>query len=196
MTVCSDLQTDWAQWHRCPARPAKEGRAAKLPRSKWDEADINLPAPRPLWGMPVMDDLHLWQASFPRSCPLRTYPYNGIRRSVMESCAAAPVISCFTDQSLFRCSEMSPAAAWEPRVWLQLFNVKYQIHSSDSEFGRREEPLVLPCAGCCVCDLFSASAEIVLLCSTVSVAPSLTQICSAPFNSRFYTGFLSLTRSV
>lgn len=183
-TVCSDLQSDWVPWHRCPARPADEDREAKLPRSKWDEADINPPPPHPLGGTPVMDDLCLQQASFPRSRPLRTYPYNGIRRSVKETCAAAPVISCFTDQSLFRClwgsSEMSPAAAWEPRVWLQLFSVKYQIHLSDSGFGRREEPLVLPRDGCCVYDLFSASAAIVLLRYTVSVAPSVTQICSAP----------------
>lgn len=91
---------------------------------------------------------------------------------------------------------MSPAAAGEPRVWLQLFNVKYHIHLSESGFGRREEPLLLLCDGSCVCDLSSASAEIVLLCCTVSVAPCLTQICSALFNSRFYTGFLSLIRSV
>lgn len=113
----------------------------------------------------------------------------------METGAAAPVISCFTDQSLFRClrgsSEMSAAAAWDSTVWLQPFNVKYQIHLSESGFGRREEPLVPSCDGCCVYDLFSAPAEIVLQRYTVSVAPSVTQICSAPFNSRFHTGFLS-----
>lgn len=63
---------------------------------------------------------------------------------------------------------------------LQLFNVKYQIHSSDSGFRRREEPLVPPSDGCCVCDLFSASAQIQLRSSAASAAPSVTQICSAP----------------
>lgn len=74
---------------------------------------------------------------------------------------------------------MSAAAAWEPRVRLQLFTVKYQLHLSDCGFGRREQPLAPPCDGCCVCDLFGASAVIVLLCYTVSAAPSVTQICAA-----------------
>lgn len=129
-----------------------------------------------------MDDLCLRQASLPRSRPLRTYPYNRIRRSVMETCAAAPIISCLTDQSLFRClyasREMSAAAASELPVWPQLFSVRPQIHLSGCGFGRPDEPLVLPCDGCCACDLYSASAE-----DGYAEAPSVTQICS-----RFYTG--------
>lgn len=63
---------------------------------------------------------------------------------------------------------MSPAAAWEP----QPFSVKYHVHSSASGFGRRDEPFLLSCDGCCVYDLFSSS--VVLLCDTVAV----TQICN------------------
>lgn len=70
---------------------------------------------------------------------------------------------------------MSPAADRELRVWLQLFNVKYQIHLSNSGFGRQEEPLVPPCDGCCIYDLFSASAEIVLVHYAVTVALSMTR---------------------
>lgn len=188
-TVCSDLPKDQVQWHRFPARPREKDGEAKLPRSECRaaEADINPPPSaipsqvRPWWMTPA-SSMH----RPPRSRPLRAYPYNGIRRPVMETCAAAPIISCLTDQSLFRClwgsSEMSPAADGELRVWLQLFNVKYQIHLSDSGFGRQEEPLVPPCDGCCIHDLFSASAEIVLVHYVVTVAPSVTQMCSVPFN--------------
>lgn len=106
----SALTFTWMEFGDTVVRPVSVRRTGKL---NWRDPNAEqmrptlTPAPslgRPLSGPSVMDDLCLQHASFPPcSCPLRRYPYNGIRSPVMETWAAAPVISCSTDQSLFRC---------------------------------------------------------------------------------------------
>lgn len=94
------------------------------------------------WWMTCPSHAHNTQSSH-SSCPLRAYPYNGIRRPVMETRGTRSrylLLDTFgSDQSLFGCLggswEMSLAAVWEVRVcasvWLGIFRVTCRIHLSN-----------------------------------------------------------------
>lgn len=175
--------------------------------SLWIQTDINLPC-CPLAfseGTFMMDDLSPSLAHShtrtPHSshclCPLRTYPYKRIRRLVMETQGTWShnlLPDTFgSDQSLFGC--LRGGGIWNViGWWLGVLGWGWRGSMSDAEFIcltcwvqihivhrlRGEEPFVISCEGCCICDLFSSAAEIVLVHYTIIIASSVTQISSLP----------------